>query len=47
MEGTHSDPRFVDGKDAGALRTIGEVGSALGEQNADDVILVLADYRET
>ncbi len=30
MEGTHSDPRFVDGKDAGALRTIGEVGSALG-----------------
>lgn len=30
MAGTPSDPRFVDGKDAGALRTIGEVASALG-----------------
>ncbi|MGH6785646.1 MAG: MerR family transcriptional regulator [Novosphingobium sp.] len=25
-----SDPRFTDGKDAGALRTIGELSSALG-----------------
>jgi DNA-binding transcriptional MerR regulator len=30
MAGAPADPRFTDGKDAGALRTIGEVASALG-----------------